>query len=98
MNTLVDTLAEIEADSFLRDSASCAGTDTCQHDAIQPLEVEAKRTVDTLRDTDGKALVKTQADKVEEVTADKIGRTLMDVIGALLVCYDVWQNNGRCAG
>ena len=48
-------------------------------------EVDAQTTVDTLLDMDGKASVNTQADKVEEVNADKICKTLTDVIGALLV-------------
>ena len=48
-------------------------------------EVEAQTTVDTLRAMDGKASVNTQADRVREVNADKIGKTLTDVIGALLV-------------
>ena len=48
-------------------------------------EVEAQTTVDTLRDMDGKASVNTQADRVGEVNADKIGKTLTDVIGALAV-------------
>ena len=49
-------------------------------------EVEAQRTVDTLRDMDGKASVNTLADRVREVNADKVGKTLTDVIGASLVC------------
>ena len=48
-------------------------------------EVEAQTTVDTLRDMDGKASVNTQAERVEEVNSDKIGKTLTDVIGPLLV-------------
>ena len=48
-------------------------------------EEEAQTTVDTLRDMDGKASVNTQAGKVGEVNADKTGKTLRDVIGALLV-------------
>ena len=49
-------------------------------------EVEAQTTVDTLRNIDGKASVNTLADRVEEANADKVGKTLTDVIGALLVC------------
>ena len=49
-------------------------------------EVEAQTTVDTLRDMDGKASVNTLADRVEEENADKVGKTLTDVMGALLVC------------
>ena len=41
-------------------------------------EVEAQTTVDTLRDMDGKASVNTQADRVEEVNGDKIGKTGCD--------------------
>ena len=48
-------------------------------------EVEAQTTVDTLRYMHGKASVNTQADRVRDVKADKIGKTLTDVIGALLV-------------
>ena len=49
-------------------------------------EVEAQTTVNTLCDMDGKASVNTLADRVEEVNTDKVGKTLTDVIGALLVC------------
>ena len=49
-------------------------------------EVQAQTTVDTLRDMDGKASVNTLADRVEEENADKVGKTLTDVMGALLVC------------
>ena len=49
-------------------------------------EVEAQTTVDTLRNIDGKASVNTLADRVEEANADKVGKTLTDVTGALLVC------------
>ena len=48
--------------------------------------VEAQTTVNTLCDMDGKASVNTLADRVEEVNTDKVGNTLTDVIGALLVC------------
>ena len=48
-------------------------------------EVQAQTTVDTLRDIDGKASVNTLAERVEEVNADKVRKTLTDVIGALLV-------------
>ena len=48
-------------------------------------EVEAQTTVDTLRYMDGKASDNMQADRVVDVKADKIGKTLTDVIGALLV-------------
>ena len=48
--------------------------------------VEAQTTVNTLCDMDGKASVNTVADRVEEVNTDKVGKTLTDVIGALLVC------------
>ena len=49
-------------------------------------EVEVQTTVDTLRDMDGKASVNTLAERVGEVNADKVGKTLTDVIGELLVC------------
>ena len=49
-------------------------------------EVEAQTTVYTLRNIDGKASVNTLADRVEEAKADKVGKTLTDVMGALLVC------------
>ena len=49
-------------------------------------EVQAQTTVDTLCDMDGKASVNTLADRVEDENADKVGKTLTDVIGALLVC------------
>ena len=49
-------------------------------------EVEAQTIVNTLCDMDGKASVNTLADRVEEVNTDKVGKTLTDVIGALLVC------------
>ena len=49
-------------------------------------EVQAQTTVDTLRDMDGKASVNTLAERVEEANADKVGKTLTDVIGELLVC------------
>ena len=49
-------------------------------------EVEAETTVNTLCGMDGKASVNTLADRVEEVNTDKVGKTLRDVIGALLVC------------
>ena len=49
-------------------------------------EVQAQTTVDTLRDIDGKASVNTLAERVEEANADKVGKTLTDVIGELLVC------------
>ena len=49
-------------------------------------EVEVQITVDTLRDMDGKASVNTVTEKVAEVNADKVGKTLTDVIGELLVC------------
>ena len=49
-------------------------------------EVEAQTAVNTLCDMDGKASVNTLADRVEEVNTDKVGKTLTDVIGALLVC------------
>ena len=48
-------------------------------------EVEAQTTVDTLRDMDGKASVNTLADRVGEVNADKVGKTLTAVIGESLV-------------
>ena len=48
-------------------------------------EVEAQTTDDTLCYMDGKASVNTQADRVGVVNADKIGKTLTDLIGALLV-------------
>ena len=48
-------------------------------------EVQAQTTVDTLRDIDGKASVNTLAEWVGEVNADKVRKTLTDVIGALLV-------------
>ena len=48
-------------------------------------EVQAQTTVDTLRDIDGKASVNTLAERVGEVNADKVRKTLTDVIGALLV-------------
>ena len=35
---------------------------------------------------DGKASVNTVADRVVEVNADKVSKTLTDVIGASLVC------------
>ena len=49
-------------------------------------EVEVQITVDTLRDMDGKASVNTVTEKVAEVNSDKVGKTLTDVIGELLVC------------
>ena len=49
-------------------------------------QVEVQTTVDTLRDMDGKPSVNTLAERVGEVNADKVGKTLMDVIGELLVC------------
>ena len=49
-------------------------------------EVEVLKTVDTLRDMDGKASVNTLAERVGEVNPDKVGKTLTDVIGELLVC------------
>ena len=49
-------------------------------------EVEAKTTVDTLCDMDGKASVNTLDYSVAEVNADKVGKTLTDVMGASLVC------------
>ena len=49
-------------------------------------EEEVLTTVDTLRDMDGKASVNTLAERVGEVNADKVGKTLTDVIGELLVC------------
>ena len=49
-------------------------------------EVQAQTTVDTLHDMDGKASVNTLAQRVEEANADKVGKTLTDVIGELLVC------------
>ena len=48
-------------------------------------EVQAQTTVDTLRDIDGKASVNTLAERVGEVKADKVRKTLTNVIGALLV-------------
>ena len=48
-------------------------------------EVEAQTTVDTLRDMDGKASVNKPADRVGEVNADKVGKTLTAVIGESLV-------------
>ena len=45
-------------------------------------EVEAQTTVDTLRDMDGKASVNTVAERVGEVNAHKVGKTLTYVIGA----------------
>ena len=48
-------------------------------------EVQAQTTVDTLRDIDGKASVNTLAERVGEVNADKVRKTLTHVIGALLV-------------
>ena len=49
-------------------------------------EVEAQTTDNTLCVMDGKASVNTLADRVEEVNTDKVGKTLTDVISALLVC------------
>ena len=49
-------------------------------------EVEVLTTVDTLRDMDGKASVNTLAERVGEVNADKVGKTLTHVIGESLVC------------
>ena len=48
-------------------------------------EVQAQTTVDTLCDIDGKASVNTLAERVGEVNADKVRKTLTNVIGALLV-------------
>ena len=48
-------------------------------------EVEAQRTVDTLRDMDGKASVNTLRDSIRGMNADKVGKTLTDVIGPSLV-------------
>ena len=44
-------------------------------------EVKVQTTVDTLRDMDDKASVNTLAERVEEVNADKVGKTLTDVMG-----------------
>ena len=49
-------------------------------------EVEVLTTVDTLRDMDGKASVNTLAERIGEVNADKVGKTLTHVIGESLVC------------
>ena len=49
-------------------------------------EVEVLTTVDTLCDMDGKASVNTLAERVGEVNADKVGKTLTHVIGESLVC------------
>ena len=49
-------------------------------------EVEVLTTVDNLRDMDGKASVNTLAERVGEVNADKVGKTLTHVIGESLVC------------
>ena len=48
-------------------------------------KVKAQRPVDALRDMDSKASANTLANKVAEVKADKVGETLMDVIGVSLV-------------
>ena len=45
------------------------------------LKIKAQRPVDALRDMDPKASANTLANKVAEVKADKVGETLMDVIG-----------------
>lgn len=49
-------------------------------------EIEVQTTVDTLRDMDSKASVNTLAERVGGVNADKVGKTLTDVMGELLVC------------
>ena len=49
-------------------------------------EVEAQTTVDTLGHMNGKALVNTPADRVREVHADKVGKTLTSVMRESLVC------------
>ena len=49
-------------------------------------EVEAQTTVDHLGDMDGKASVNTPVGMIGEVNADKVGKTLTDVIGESLVC------------
>ena len=49
-------------------------------------EVEAQTTLDTLRDMDGKASVNTLVHRVGEINADKVGKTVTDVIRAALVC------------
>ena len=49
-------------------------------------EVEVLTTVVILRDMDGNASVNTLAERVGEVNADKVGKTLTHVIGESLVC------------
>ena len=49
-------------------------------------EVEAQTTVDTVCDMDGKASVNTLAERVGEVNAHKVGKTLTYVLGASRVC------------
>ena len=44
-------------------------------------KVKAQTPVDALRDMDPKASANALANRVAEVTADKVGETLMDVIG-----------------
>ena len=48
-------------------------------------KVKAQKPVDALRDMDPKASANTLANKVAEVKVDKVGETLMDVIGVSLV-------------
>ena len=49
-------------------------------------EVQAQTTVENLRDMDGKSSVNTLADRVGEVNAGKLGKTLTDVIAESFVC------------
>ena len=86
MNTLVDTLAMIEADSFMQNSASCAGRVTCQHDAIQPTRDRGQKELSTLYAIRTVRHQLTRWFTGREVNADKGGKTLTDVIGGALVC------------
>ena len=49
-------------------------------------EVQAQTTVENLRNIDGKSSVNTLADRVGEVNAGKLGKTLTDVIAESFVC------------
>ena len=49
-------------------------------------EVQAQTTVENLRNMDGKSSVNTLADRVGEVNAGKLGKTLTDLIAESFVC------------
>ena len=67
--TFFETVVDMEADTLVK----------TMYYSLR--KVKAETPVDALRDMDPKASANTLANRVADVKADKVGETLMDVIG-----------------